>query len=359
MKAFKGNIVLKNKILQNGFVVIEGDKITYVGDKYDGEYTDLKDKYIAPGFIDIHCHASIDCMCFDNPKKVADYHKKHGTTSMLLTFYRDVPHEKVISCLNQIKDMIKKGDTNVVGAHLEGPYLSSKYGTGLGCAQLKPDKKIYREYIKSGVIKQWTSAPEVEGVIDLIKELSKNGIVPSIGHSEASYDQVKKAYDAGARITTHIFDATGITKDENSFVGTEDVNFDEACMLMDDMYYEVICDCNWVHVRKEKLALLIKTVGIDKVVAITDSYFSNGLKEYKDINVDIVNGQISLSGSKLTMDVVAKNLNSFGLSLPDIFKLTSYNPAKAIRLLDRGEIKKGKKAHLILVDKNCNYIKTL
>ena len=199
----------------------------------------------------------------------------------------------------------------------------------------------------------------MDGVIDMIKDISAAGIVAAIGHSEASYSDVKAAFRAGAKLVTHIFDATGTTADPETMGGTEDISFDEACMLMDDMYYEVICDKNWVHVKKEKLALLIKTVGIDRVIAITDSFLSDG-NDDSDINVFYEDdGHPALSGSKLTMDKVALNLFNAGYSLPEITQMTSFNAAKVLKLFDRGEIAVGKRADLVLSDEQMNFIKVI
>lgn len=357
--AYKGDIVTKESVLSDSFVVVENGIISYVGKDMpkDCDIVDYSGKYILPGFIDIHCHASALNMATDDPKEVAAYHKSHGTTSMLLTYYRDIPHEKLLKCLEEVKGLV--GKSNVIGAHLEGPILNANFGTGYGNPQEFPDKAKYGKYVASGVVKQWTSSPEVDGVPEMIKDIAAAGIVPSIGHSEASYSQVLTAYNAGARLATHIFDATGTTKDESTMAGTEDISFDEACMLMDDMYYEVICDSNWVHVKKEKLALLIKTVGIDRVIAITDSFMSDG-NEDSDINVFYMSdGHASLSGSKLTMDRVAENLHGAGYSPVDIAKMTAYNAAKLLRLSDRGEIAAGKRADLLLVSSDMQLIKVL
>ena len=356
---YKANIVTKEKVLTDSFVTAENGVITYIGKTApkDSEIVDYFGKNILPGFIDIHCHASALNMTTDDPEEVAGYHLSHGTTSMLLTFYRDVPHEKLLKCLNEVKALV--GKTNVIGAHLEGPILNANFGTGSGNKQELPDKSKYSKYIESGVVKQWTSSPEVDGVPEMIKDIAAAGIVPAIGHSKASYVQVKSAYNAGAKLTTHIFDATGTTHDESTMAGTEDISFDEACMLMPDMYYEVICDQKWVHVKKEKLALLIKTVGLDRVIAITDSFLSDGNMD-SDINVFTApDGHDSLSGSKLTMDRVAINLFNAGYSLPDISKLTALNAATLLKLSDRGEITVGKKADLVLFDDKMKFIKVL
>ena len=358
--SYKGNVVTKESVFADSFVTAENGIITYIGKERpnDGEVVDFTGKYIMSGFIDIHCHASAKNMATDDPKEVAEYHKSHGTTSMLLTYYRDIPHEKLLDCLKEVKALI--GKSNVVGAHLEGPILNANFGTGSGNPQELPDTAKYGKYIESGVVKQWTSSPEVGGVIDMIKDIAAAGIVPAIGHSEASYAQVKAAYNAGARLTTHIFDATGTTHDESTLSGTEDISFDEACMLMDDMYYEVICDQKWVHVKREKLALLIKTVGIDRVIAITDSFMSDGNDEI-DINLLPVpsENRLALSGSKLTMDKVALNLYNAGYTPVEIAKMTSYNAAQLLKLTDRGEIAVGKKADMLLLSEDMRLIKIL
>ena len=139
MKIYQGNIVTKDAVIRDGFVAVEDGKIVYVGANCpgDGAVFRYPDRYIAPGFVDIHCHAGGPLMAYDDPAGVAAYHRDHGTTSMLLTFYRDVPHEKRLWCLDQVKNLI--GRSNVVGAHLEGPVLNAQFGTGGGKAQPKPD----------------------------------------------------------------------------------------------------------------------------------------------------------------------------------------------------------------------------
>lgn len=351
MKSYFGKIVLKDNVIL-GYVSVDNGLISYVGERRpSGEIIDLRNNYIAPGLIDIHCHSSINNSATVNPKEVSEYHFSHGVTTMLLSFYKDVAHEKLISCLKEVKELMAT-QSNVHGAHLEGPYINADLGYDDGRKnQKKPIAKEYEEYIKFGVVKQWTFAPELDGVLPVIKIVKDLGIIPSIGHSEATYSQVKEAYENGARIVTHIFDATGTPKN-TSFDGTQEMNFSESCMLMDDMFYEVICDSEWVHVRKEKLDLLIKTVGVDRVVAITDMDCAGAENDGRDIAV--VDGQ--LFGTKLTLDKVTKNLYSAGYSVPDVFKMVSNNPAKALGANDRGEIAVGKRADLIVLDEKLQFM---
>ena len=354
IKNYKGKIVTKDKVF-DGYVSVENGIITSVSEKApQGQIIDCGDNYITPGLIDIHCHSSLEYSARENPSAVADFHLSHGVTGLLVTFYKDTPHDKLLKSLEDVK-VAMKSHFNLLGAHLEGPYINGSLGYDDGRKlNILPEKDKYEQYAKSGVIKQWTFSPELDGVIPVIKYAKQMGIVPAIGHSEASYSQVKSAYDNGAKIVTHIFDATGIT-DNAEFKGTKDLSFDNAVMLMDDMYYEVICDSEWVHVRKEMLDLLIKTVGIDRIVAITDLDICDSVDDGRDIAV--ANGQ--LSGTKLTLDKVVYNLFNAGYRVQDIFKMTSINPARALNILDRGEIEVGKRADLCLFNEQMKFVKLL
>ena len=316
-KVYHGGLILPDKILPDGYLLVEDEKIVYLGtERPQAEVYHEVEGYIAPGFVDIHCHDCPAVSGYDDPIQVAEYHYRHGTTSMLLTLYRGQTHERYLSLIDQIKKNIPKMK-NVRGVHMEGPYLNGKYGAQTR-AQDYPVPKEYRQYLASGVIKQWTCSPEVSGSIDLIREIKACGVVPAIGHSEASYLQVKKAVDAGAKIVTHIYDATGTTADGQVYLGTHDMSFNEACLLFDSMYYEVICDSSWIHLRKEMLRLLVKTVGIDRVVAITDCCTDT---VGDDLDINIIDGEIM--GSKMSMDRVAVNLHHAGYSMPELAQMTS------------------------------------
>lgn len=348
---YKGKILLKDKIV-DGYISIEDGKISYIGKtKPCDDFTTIDGGIIAPGFIDIHCHTSPNYSAKDNPEEVARFHLSHGTTTMLLSYYRDIPHEQLLECLSRTK-IAMNTEKNLYGAHLEGPYLNANLGFGTGTND-SPDKSKYSKYVKTGIVRQWTCAPEIVGIYDFIKDVTDYGIIVAIGHSAATYQQVKTAYDSGAKIVTHTFDATKAPPTQ--YGGTLEMDFNESCLLMDDMYYEVICDQKWIHLRKEKLALLIKTVGINKIVAITDMSCLDAIDDGLDVN--IVDGQ--LSGTKLTMAKVATNLFNAGYNLYDVFKMVSLNPAKALKLNDRGEIDVGKKADLILIDEKANFKKLI
>lgn len=356
--AYKGNLVLSCEVLKNAYVVIEDGiivDITTEKPKAD-KYVEING-YIAPGFVDIHCHASREDYFFnmENGAEVASKdHYDNGTTSLILTINRGETHERYLEIIEDVKKQFPK-TKNLRGIHFEGPYLNPALGASPNVDY--PVKENYMQYIKSGIFTQWTVSPELEGSMELIKELSKAGIITSIGHSNASYETVEQAVKYGARIVTHVFDATAPSPDQPNLVGTQNVDFSTACMMFDDrLYFEVIIDRNWLHVRKRMFEFLLKVVGVDKVVCISDRCaFKDDIDKTSDVNM--VNGE--LSGSKLYLRNVAVNLSNAGYSKPDIAKMTARNGARAIKLEKRGEIAIGYHADLIVVDDNYNFIKHL
>lgn len=343
--ALTGRVVLENRTIEEGVVIVRNGQIVYAGEKKDmpERVIHKPGKWIIPGFVDIHNHlwenAPTDMV---KVKEIADAHLKQGTTSVLFTLYRDIPYEKLLEIFDGVKS-IKSKWSQFEGIHMEGPYLNPKYGVQTekdnSCI---PNAKEYRTLIDKELVRQWTFAPEIPGTDVFLKDIVKAGIVPAIGHSEAEAECVFKTVKNGVGIVTHMFDAIG---NAGADKGVRRFDTALAAMLCDSLYYEIICDKEEAHVQHDLIRLLIKCVGIDKVVGITDC--SNFPQANHDAR--IVNGE--LNGSSMTMRRVAQNLRSMGIGMEEICKITSTNPAKAIRA-DReiGSIKAGKRANLIITD---------
>ncbi len=353
--AITGDIVLENQIIKDGVAVIDGKTLAYAGEKsgfvMPDKVLDFTGKLIGPGFVDIHCHAGHNFLPENQSAEEVVYDMlRQGTTGMLISLYRSINHTRTLEAISKIKELMKEYP-NILGVHMEGPYLNPKYGSVAGSppsADVRAIKEEYRQIIDEGIVVQWTFAPEVENSEEFLKDIVSAGIVPAIGHSEADVDQVKKAAMGGARIVTHMFDATGCGR-KPYFEGTLELTFDQAAMLCDNLYYEVICDKNGYHVRYEMLDLLIKTVGIERIAAISD--FTMRSSGGMDITVLDNNGEPELCGSSLTMRQVAENLKNRGFSITDIFKMTSATPAKAIKYYDKiGSLEKGKLANIVITD---------
>lgn len=350
-----GKVVLPYSVIENGAVTVEDGKITFAGDKSTlssavGEVYDYSDSYIAPGYVDIHCHAGGEYWSHEEPEKMAAYHLAHGTTSILCTIYRGFTHEQLLSYVRKIK-AVMTASKNIKGVHLEGPYLNAKYGSCTVDEAQRVIRDEYMEIASEGVVRQWTFSPEEDGTLQFVKDITEAGIVGAIGHSCASPEQVYAAHGAGAKIVTHLFDATGTSKTPSEYDGTIEVSFDCAALLCDDMYYEIICDSKGVHVRGDMVKLAVKTVGVDRIIGVTDCCTGDD----SDTDINVVDGE--LYGSKLTMDKVAKNFRALGFTVPEVYRITSLTPASVCNIENVGKIEKGYNADLLILNDKLDILK--
>ena len=354
MKAIiNARLVLPSGLLENGAVLYENGAILQAGpaEAVDTsaaeEVLDAAGKLVGPGFVDIHCHAGGPVWAYQDPVRMAQHHLAGGTTSLLCTMYHQQTKEEILQAARWIRQAMKdKTPGNIAGIHMEGPYLSPKYGAHVQSAR-KPDPEEYETYLREfgDLIGQWTYSPEVEGNDVFADRLQEAGITTSIGHSEASFYMVEAAVKRGATICTHITDATG-TWGKSMFSGTKEVSFDQACMYFDELYCEVINDSLGAHVRPELSRCILKTVGLDRIIAVTDA--CTGTAD-ADTDVNVVDGE--LYGSLLRMIDCARNFShNTGLDPWQVFQVCSANPARAIGLKDVGSIEPGKKANFVIID---------
>ncbi len=351
-----GTLILPDRVVENGAVCVRDGVIVYSGSASSAPECGEVRRHaglIAPGFVDIHCHAGGTVWSHDDPGEVADYHLAHGTTTMLETFYRDLGQAGMLDGVAKVKSAMET-HKNIYGVHLEGPYLNPAYGAETGIAAVVR-REDYMALADSGIIRQWTYAPEEAGTDEFLADIVKCGIVPAIGHSAASPEDVARAEMGGARIVTHLFDATGCYREAPEYTGTKDVTFDDAVLLADNFYYEIICDKAGIHVRPEKLHLACKTVGCERIVAITDSCADGSIKG--DVNV---NAEGELMGSYLTMEAAAKNFRALGFTLPEVFGFTSNNGAAALGIADRvGSLTIGHAADILLLTDKLDVVEVI
>lgn len=364
MKAIiNANIVLEDRILENGVVLIKDgiikqvDKADRIELPEDCEKIDGQGLFVGPGFVDIHCHAGGDVWAHEDPEKMAAFHLEYGTTSINCTIFHDIGEDGAVDAMRKIrKAMEENRPGNIMGVHFEGPFMNPKYGAH--AKTIRPvDKREYQRYLAEAgdIITMWTVAPEIDGAREFITDVHAADIPIAMGHTEASPEDVFWAVDNGATICTHLMNATGSSISPTRWAGTRECGFDEAVMLCDNVYCEVINDREGVHVRPEMVRLIIKTIGIDYVVAVSDACV--GPVDETDIN--IVNGE--LYGSKLRMFQAARNFkHNAHLNMVDVFKVCSRNPARAVRMDHLvGTIEPGKKANLVFVDDEYDVYKVI
>ncbi len=348
-RAITGKLVLPDHVLSGGAVVFTDGIIEYAGPADDVELpanrVDAGERLIAPGFVDIHCHGGGGVMGHEDPGAVAEFHRRHGTTSLLCTFYRNLSHDAIAEGLRKVAECKAP---NLAGVHMEGPYLNPEYGSKMVPGETV-DEHFYKPILETGLVRQWTYAPEMPGTSKFARDVAKAGTVPAIGHSAASPAKVAEAVCDGTRIVTHLMNATGCSVTPTRYAGTLEVSFDIAAMVFDELYFELILDKAGIHVRHEMVDFIIKAVGLDRLVGVTDHMPLSGGGAGDDSDVTIENGE--LCGSRLTMDSVARNFRALGLDTAEVFRVVSLNPARAINIDDSvGSLERGKRANILLVD---------
>lgn len=372
INGFKNSYILTEDGLVKTNLLIENGIIVKIGDFEFDNLTSLEDnKIVISGFIDEHIHGAFGSDVIDGTirdlKNIACKIAEEGTTAFLATTTTMSKNvlEKSLSAINEyISSFIKEG-AEIIGVHLEGPFISNKYlGAQLEEYTQLPSVELFEHYnkISGNNIKLVSYAPEEDVDFLLTKYLNSINVVPSIGHSAATYEEVKNAINNGLSCSTHTYNAQrGIHHREVGTVG--------AAMLFDELCCELICD--GVHVSFPAIKLLLKNKPLDKVILITDSlrpkYLEDGIYSEPGGQIVIVkNTQArledgTLAGSTLKMNVAVRNMiENLGLSFADAIKLATENPAKNLGVFDKmGSIKEGKYANLLVVDKDINIYKTI
>lgn len=353
-----GKIITENEILYDKVLLFD-EKIVDIVDnkefnKNSANYIDAKGCFISPGFIDIHIHGSGGYDTMDGEYNALDSISKTiakcGVTSFLATTMT-MEKEKIYSALDNILFSMNRGlgGANLLGAHLEGPFINKKYkGAQNERYIIEPSFEFIKDYVD--VIKIITVAPECDRDFRFIERVNQiKGITLSMGHTNTSYDIAMEAIDRGVRHATHTFNAMSpFNHREPGAVGA---------IFNSDITCEVIADL--VHVYPAAIDVLLRIKGKDKVVLITDSMRAGCMKkgEYElggqKVIVDDVSARLedgTLAGSILTLNKAVYNvMDSLDLSLIDAVKMATINPAKVINVDDKkGSLDIGKDADITI-----------
>lgn len=355
------HLIMPDHIIPDGVLLIEDGRIADYGEMrslevpHAAEVLDAQGTFAGPGLIDIHTHSGGDAWFYDKPKQAARFHLLHGTTSVLPALYFNLPQPELLAAVRAVHRASKTTDGAVIrGLYMEGPYLNPKYGADQENNPWKGniDSTQYQPLIDEAArfVRIWCIAPERPGILEFVADVKRKApdMIFAVAHSEASPDQIDAIENL--RVGTHHTNATG---DLSKYPECRGVCVDETVNYRDDIYAELICDSRGIHVDPLMLRLVVKTKGKDKIILISDACVFNGpippgYDGVNDINFDF-SGQIA--GSKLTLNMACRNMMIHtGASLVDVFRYASLNPATLLGWQNRGRIRRGAAADIVLVD---------
>ncbi len=333
------------------------------------------DFILTPGLIDIHTHG-IERFSYEKPDQLIEGAKvlgRYGVTTFLPTVVPNPAAKNLFDNLSRLSSAIDAIDTvNIPGLHLEGPFVGV---SGAACELIGGDVEFVKDMVSAckGRVSVVSVAPEVKSIIPVIQWLVENDIVPFITHTKADVDQTVKAIQAGARHATHFYDV--FYPPEINDGGVRPVGCVEAVLADSRCSVDFICDGVHVHPMAIKAALAAK--GYENIILATDSNIGAGLPEgvydspwgYKIKVAPAKGARVEdqshskhgrLAGSALTMDEGINNLLSW-LDLPEdqVWAMGTSNPARLLNLKNKGEIKQGYDADLVLWKKENNKYKVV
>lgn len=294
-----GEIITPFRIVKNGTVVIQDGTILDIGKAADVkipdecEVIDISGNKVVPGFVDLLVHGGGGRGFSDEDpesiKIVADYFLRHGSTTVLASLFAK-PKEQLLADLRRIADyIVANPDSNVIGIHMEGPYLNPVLKGAMNEGYLwKPTVESWDEMWEAsrGLIKIMTIAPELDGALQVMRAAALKGVVLSIGHSTANYEQIELAIDHGAAHVTHMFNAMLPLHHRNPGVVL-------GALLRDELKIELIADT--LHVHPAVMELLLKLKGASSIILITDSIRAGGMHEGE---YEFADQKIYMKGSK-------------------------------------------------------------
>lgn len=347
-------------------ITVKGGKIIALGEENTDDFKeiDCAGKYVCAGFIDIHSHGAngvdVNSAKCEDFSKIACFFASKGTTSFLASVLTDSEDntEKILGNIKAYQSAEHDG-AELLGAHLEGPFLSAEKKGAMPEKLLRTaDSSLLEKYLETDCVKYITVAPEVVGNLELIKNFSHR-LRFAIGHSAADYDTALKAVENGAVSSTHTF---------NGMLGIDRLQPNILGAAMDsDIFNEIISD--GVHVHPANIRMLYKLKGNRRVIAITDSIMATGLKDgayslgCRSVTVRgadaMITGTDTRAGSVLTMNVAFKNLMNFlGESAENVLPMLSENPADLLGIT-KGYIKVGYDADFTILNPYFDVVSTI
>ncbi len=380
---FNGRIVAETHFLPSGYIMVRGGRIVSVGADWVGlraeTRIDAQGLLVCPGLIDMHTHGIMDSSFMDSGvedmvRGLSQY-ARYGVTRVVGSTLAN-PYDTIIAQVKRMRAVMEDPSWGAIlhGVHMEGPWLAPRCRGGHDLRYLRaPEARDVERILGEvgDVIRTVTFAPELPGSVALTERLALAGIVPVLGHTEASYEDAQAVILAGARHVTHMYDTTMGYKENPDEALVMMPGMETAVLQADEVSIELI-GCP-VHVPVPFFRFIDKVKPRNKKVIVSDSLVGTGMPEgstltYKDghkvyvekgvlrmIDEDPkVNG--NLTGSAVTLNVALARLREYtGLPLEEAIRWVSLNPATTLGIeRETGSIKPGKLADIVLMDDACN-----
>ncbi|MGC2399425.1 MAG: N-acetylglucosamine-6-phosphate deacetylase [Acidobacteriaceae bacterium] len=369
-----GQLLRGNEIVEYPQITIEDGRIAGIVSREKAERGDtFPQATLVPAYVNIHVHGAVGHDVMEGSaealQRIGAALAGHGVGGYYPTTVTSTS-EETLRALDGIATVIEREPAVEaavpLGIHLEGPFLSvAKRGAHTAALLVEPSIALFDRFWEAarGHIRIMTIAPELASAVELIEHASKLGVVCSLGHSNATLQQGKTGFCAGARSATHTFNAM-------RSMDHRDPGIAAYVLDQDALYAEIICD--GIHVDSSMVRLFWKAKGAEKTVLITDGMAATDMPDghYKlgDMDVEVSNGRCSsagspgvLAGSVLTMDKAVRNFSSFtGASLVVSAQAAARNPARLMGIDDHwGSIEVGREANFLALSPNGQILQSL
>jgi N-acetylglucosamine-6-phosphate deacetylase len=377
-----GKVITPFRMIETGSVVVENGKIIDIveGNPPPSDRNtmiiDAARRFIAPGFIDMHTHGAGNAEVMEGTveaiRTMCHTHARHGTTAILPTTPA-ARWEDIYRAVDAIrKAQPDSGGARILGVHLEGPYCSAAEKGAQNPSYIKnPDPEEYLKILDYWEgIKIMSAAPELDGGLQLGRELRKRGILAAIAHSNADYRQVVRALENGYTHVTHFYSGCSMTHRENAYRIAGVV---ESGYLLDELSVEIIADGR--HLPPSLLKLIYKVKGAASTALVTDSTKFAGLppQELKDIKthdgMEIIyedeviklKDRSCFAGSVATTNRLVRNMVRLAdVPLLQAVEMASYTPARILGIdKHKGSLSVGKDADILLFDEDIDIAMTM
>jgi N-acetylglucosamine-6-phosphate deacetylase len=357
--------------ISDAVIVIQGSKISAVGQRGKVDLPramreiNAGGKTVVPGFVDVHIHGAGGHDVMEGTREALDIITAtvaaHGTTSMVATTVTASEKETRDSVagiahfiLNASQYPARELAAEILGIHFEGPFISpARRGVHPAKWIVPPSSELLAQLLGEarGTAQILTLAPELPGALDLISAARRAGLVVSLGHTDATYEQALAAIEAGASHAAHVFNAMR----PFSHRGTGVIG---AVLTSPKVSAELIAD--GVHVDEAAMRMLVELKTPERVILVSDGISATGMPDGKyqlgmfEVKVTggvARNAESKLAGSTLTLDRALRNIVALGVPLPSALRMVTANPARQIGLGTRkGVLAPGADADLVFLD---------